>query len=77
MSAEGLSSRQVGARTLVLAAIVASTMMRVVAMASSLPRIAMGTPTGVEGVMRVKVAAETLMYQDCGAQHAVLWRLVD
>ena len=36
VSAEGLRSRQVGARAMVLAAVVASAMMRVIAMASSL-----------------------------------------
>ena len=41
-------------------------------MASSLPRIAMGTPAGVEGVARVIVAAEPLMYQDRGALPAAL-----
>ena len=31
-------------------------------MASSLPHIAMGTPTGVESVVHVTVVAETLLH---------------
>jgi len=46
-------------------------------MASSLPRITVGTPAGVEGVTRIMVAAETLMYRDHSAQPAALWHLVD
>ena len=47
---------------MVLAAVVASAMMRVIAVASSLSRIIVGTSTGVEGVTRVMVVAETLMH---------------
>ena len=47
---------------MVLAAVIASATMRVVAMAISLPPIIMGTPTGVEGVTHIMVVAETLMY---------------
>ena len=77
VSAKGLRSQEVRARASVLAAVVASTMMRVVAMASLLPRISVGTPTGIEGVARVMVAAETLMLWDRGARPATLWPLVD
>ena len=55
-----------GARALVVAAVVASATMRVVATASLLPRIAMSTPAGVDGVVRVTVEAATLMHQDRG-----------
>ena len=55
-------SRQIRARALILAAVVASAMMWVVAMVCPLPRIAMGTPVGVEGVARVTVEAEMLMH---------------
>ena len=47
---------------MVLATVVASTMMRVVAVASLLPCIFVGTPTGIEGVARITVAAEMLMH---------------
>ena len=67
MLAKGLRSWQVGAQASVLAIVIASTMMRVVAMVSSLPRIAMGTPVGLEGVSRIIVVAETLMRWDHGA----------
>ena len=65
VSAKGLRSRQVGAWVSVLATIIASTIMRVVAMASLLPRIAAGTPVSVEAVARVTVEAETFMHRDC------------
>ena len=52
-------------------------MTRVVAMASPLPRIAVGTPTGIEGVTRVMMAAETLMHWDHDARPTALWCLVD
>ena len=77
MSAEGLRSRQVGAQASVLAVVVASAMTWVVAMASPLPRIAMGMPAGVEGVTRVTVKAETPMHQDRSTQPATLLHLVD
>ena len=75
--AEGLRAWQAGARASVLAAIVASATTRVIAMASSLSQIVMGTSTGVEGVACITVAAETLMHRDRGAPPAALWRLVD
>ena len=77
MSAKGLRSQQVRARALVFAIVVASAMTRVVVTASLLPRIAVCTPTGVEGVTRVMVEAETFMPWDCGAWLATLLRLVD
>jgi len=52
---------------LVLAVIVAPATTRVVVMASSLPQITVDMPTGIEGVTRVTIVAETLMYQDRGA----------
>ena len=47
---------------MILAAVIASAMMRVVATASPLPRIAMGMPTGVEDVPRITVVPEMLMH---------------
>ena len=47
---------------MVLAAVVASAIMRVLTAASSLPWIIVGTPTGVEGVACITVVAETLMH---------------
>ena len=55
----------------------ASTMTRVEAVASLLPRIATGTPTGVEGVTRVTEEAKTFMHRDRGVWPATLLRLVD
>ena len=51
--------------------------MRVVAVASLLPRIAAGTPVGVEGVARVTVEGETFMHWDRHTWPAALLRLVD
>ena len=50
------------AQASVHATVVASTMMRVVAADSLLPRIAAGTPTGIEGVAHVTVEVETFMH---------------
>ena len=77
MSAKGLRSQQVGAWASVLAAIIASTTMRVLAAACSLLRIAVGTPMGIEGAACVMVEAETFMHRDHGVWPAVLLRLVD
>ena len=77
VSAKGLRSQQVGARDSVLAAVIASAMTWVVAVASPLPRIATGTPAGIEGVARVTVEAETFMHRDRGARPAALMHLVD
>ena len=52
-------------------------MVRVIAVASPLPRIAAGMPAGIEGVARITVAAETLMHRDHGAWPTTLRRLVD
>jgi len=46
-------------------------------MASLLPLIAMGTPTGIEGVARVTVEAETLMHWGHNAWPAASLCLVD
>ena len=72
MSVEALRPRQAGAWALDLTTIVASTMMRVIAMASSLSRIIAGTSTGIEGVACITVMAETLMHRDRGALPATL-----
>ena len=47
VSVEGLRSQQVEARALILAAVIASATMRVVAVASLLPLITIGTPTDI------------------------------
>ena len=52
-------------------------MTRVVAAASLLPRIAVGMPTGIEGITCVMVEAETFMHQDHGVWPTALLRLVD
>ena len=75
--AKGLRSQQVRAWALVLATVVAFVMMRVVATASLLPLIIVGTPTGIQGVTRVTVEAETLMHRCCGAWPTALLCLVD
>ena len=62
---------------MVLAVVVASTTMRVVATASFLNRIAVGTPAGIEGVARITVEAETLMHQDRSVWPIALLHLVD
>ena len=63
MSAEGVRPRQAKARASILTAIVASAMTRVIAMASSLSWVVIGTSAGVEGVTCVvMVAAETLTH---------------
>jgi len=77
VSAKGQRSQQVGAWASVLAAIVASAMTRVVAMASLLPLIAAGMPAGIQGVAHVTVEAETLMHWGCGAWPTASLRLVD
>ena len=63
VSVEGLRSQQVKAQASVLAAVIASAMTWVVAVASLLPRIAVGMPMGIEGVARITVAAETLVHR--------------
>ena len=62
---------------MVLATVIASTTMRVIATASSLSWIVLGMSAGVEVVTCVMVAAETLMHWDHSALPAVLWHLVD
>ena len=62
---------------MVLATVIASSMSRVVTTAGPLPCIIVGTPMGVEGVMRVTVVAEMLMHRDHGVRLAALPRLVD
>ena len=73
MSAKGLRAWQARAQALVLAAIVASTVSRMVAAVGSLPYVAMGAPTGVDGASHIAVVAETLMYRDSGVL-PVAWR---
>ena len=47
---------------MVLATVIASTMMRVVSTSSLLPLITVGTPAGIEGVACIMVEAEMLMH---------------
>ena len=61
---EGLRAWQARAWALVLAAVVASAMSRMVATVGSLPCVAVGAPTGIDDATHVAVVAETLMYQD-------------
>ena len=75
--AEGLRAWQARARASVLAAVVASAAMRVIATVSSFPRVAVGASTSVEGAACVAVVAETLMNRDCSALPAALRCLVD
>ena len=77
VSAKGLRSQQVGAQASILAAVVASTMMWGVAVASPLPHITASMPTGIEGVACVMVEAETLMHQNRGAWPVTLLGLMD
>ena len=77
VSPKGLKSQQVGAQASVLAVVVASATTRVVAMASHLPLIIVGTPAGIEGVTRVMVEAEMLMHQGHGARPTTSLCLVD
>ena len=77
VSAKGLRSWQVEAQALVLVAVVASTTIKVIATASLLYLIAVGTPMGIEGVARITVEAETFMHQDRGVRPAALLHLVD
>jgi len=76
-SAKGLRSRQAGARASVLAAVVASIAMRMIAVVGSFSWVAVGASVGVESDACVVVTAETLMYQDRSAPPATLWCLVD
>ena len=62
MTAEGLRAREARAQALVLAAVIASAVMRMIAMVGSFSRVAVGTSAGVEGAACVVVATETLMY---------------
>jgi len=48
--------------------VITSAPSRVVTAAGPLPHIAAGTSTGVEGVARVTIAAETLLYQNRDAR---------
>ena len=74
--AEGLRAWQAGARALVLAVVVASVAMRMIATAGSFSWVAVGVFVGVEGVACIAVVAETLLYQDRSALPTTLWCLV-
>ena len=74
---KGLRSHQVRAWASVLTTIIVSASTWMVAMASPLLRIAIGTPTGIEGVTGVAVEAETLMHRDNAMRPATLLGLMD
>ena len=75
--AEGLRAWQARAWALVLAAVVASTTMRMIAVAGSFSWVAVGMSMGIEGATCVAVAAEALMHRDRGALLVALWCLMD
>ena len=77
VSAKGLRTRQVRAQASVLAAIIASATMRVVATASPLPHIATSMPTGIKAVPHVAVEAKTLMHWGRSVRPYASLRLVD
>ena len=77
VSAEGLRPQQARARASVLVAVIASATTRVIAMASSLSWVIVGTSMGIEGVVCITVAPETLMHRNRGAWPTALRRLVD
>ena len=77
MSSKGLRPQQARARASVLVAVIASATTRVIAMASSLSWVIVGTSAGIEGVACVTVATETLTHQDHGMLPTSLWFLVD
>ena len=75
--AEGLRAWQAEAQTSIHAAVVASTVTRMIAVVGSFSWVAVGASTGVEGATCVAVVAETLMYQGRSALPTALWCLVD
>ena len=77
VSSKGLRPRQAGAQASVIAAVEASAMTRVIAVASSLSRVIVCTSVGVEGVACISVVAETLTHRDRGVLPTSLWLLVD
>ena len=77
MPAKGLRPWQARARALVLAAVVASATLRMIAVVGSFPWVAVGAPAGVDGAVCVAVAAEMLMYLGRSALLTTLWCLLD
>ena len=77
VTAKVLRPWQARARAPVLAAVVASAALRMIAVVGSFPWVTVGVPTGVDGAACVVVAAETLMYLGCNALPAAMWCLVD
>ena len=62
---------------MVLATVIASTAIRMIAAASSFSWVIVGTPMGVEGSACITVTAKTLMHRDNSALPAARWCLVD
>ena len=77
MPAKGLRARQAGAWALVLATVVASTVMRMIVGVGSFSRVTIGTSTSIESATCIAVAAETLMYWDRNTLPTALRCLVD
>ena len=75
--AKGLRPWQARARASSFAAIVASAVLRMIAIAGSFPWVAVGVSAGIDGAACVAVVAETLMYWDRSALPSTLWCLVD
>ena len=77
MPAERLRAWQAGARAPVLAAIIASAAMGMIAVVGSLSWVDVGTSAGIEGAACVTVMAETVFYLGRSTLLATLWSLVD
>jgi hypothetical protein len=74
---KNLRARWIRAQASVLGTVIASTMMRVVAMSGLLPLITLSASTGVHGVACIADGADMLMYQDHDALTIVARWLVD
>ena len=77
MSAEGLRAWQARAQDSVLAAVIASAALGMVAMACCFSIVAVGASPGVDDAAYVVVTAEALMYWDGEGLPAAWWCLVD
>ena len=62
---------------MVLAAVIVSATMRVIAVFGSLSWVIVGMSVGIEGVACVMVVAKMLTHRDCGVLPTSLWFLVD
>ena len=64
MPTKSLMAWQARAWALVLAAVIASAAMRMIAAVGSISQVAVGASASIESAACVAVVAETLMYQD-------------